>query len=200
MMSGREPRFPLEAEKAGDGTDMSDVQKQWQDCDVEQVIDRIIEKQTSLFCEVEQRPATAQEKQKEQYQRRKRIVQYQFEIGCKVLRRNMKKKTKKGHKSEDPWLGPYTIAELSATSCLLVNKHNEKLKTGVNLSQLKLYHEPITTSEETKSMLFSVHVMFHDMFHILYSFSLFSSDTEIIDLTTEDTSPATEGTGPRLWV
>ena len=101
MMSGREPRFPLETEKAGDGTDMSDVQKQWQDCDVEQVIDRIIEKQTSLFCEVGQRIATAQEKQKEQYQRRKRIVQYQFEIGCKVLRRNMKKNTKKGHKSED---------------------------------------------------------------------------------------------------
>ena len=54
-MFGREPRFPLETEKDGDGTDMSDVQKQCQDCDGEQVIDKIIEKQTSLFREVEQR-------------------------------------------------------------------------------------------------------------------------------------------------
>ena len=127
MMFGREPRFPLEAEKAGDGTDMSDVKKQWQDCDIEQVIDRIIEKQTSLFREVEQRITNAQEKQKEQYQRRKGIVQYLFEIGCKVLRRNMKQKTKKEHKSKDRWLGPYTNAELLATSCFLVNKHNDRL-------------------------------------------------------------------------
>ena len=49
-------------------------------------------------------------------------------------------------------------------------------------------------------MLFSVQVMFHDMFHILYALSLFSSYTEIIELTAEDTLPATERTGPRLWL
>ena len=54
MTFGPEPRFPLVAEKAGDATDISDVQKQWQNCDFEQAIDKIIEKQKSLFSKVEQ--------------------------------------------------------------------------------------------------------------------------------------------------
>ena len=34
----------------------------------------------------------------------------------------------------------------------------------------------------------------------IFILSLFSADTEIIHLTHEDTLPATEGTGPRLWL
>jgi len=59
--------------------------------------------------------------------------------GDKVLRRNMKQKTRKGSKGEDRWLGPYTIVELSATTCILKNALGKKLKTRINRSQLKPY-------------------------------------------------------------
>ncbi len=64
-------------------------------------------------------------------------MDYKFKIGDKVLRRNMRQKTRKGNKGEDRWLGPYVIVELSNTSCLLKNEHGKVLKTRISLSQLK---------------------------------------------------------------
>ena len=59
------------------------------------------------------------------------------------LRRNMKQKTRKGSKHEDRWLGPYTIVELSKTTCRLTNGLGKILKTRINLSQLKPYLSPL---------------------------------------------------------
>ena len=84
---------------------------------------------------------SAQEKQKKQYAERKGITEYGFKIGDKVLRRNMQQKTRKGKKMEDRWLGPYTIVEITKTSCLLKNSSDKILKQRINLSQLKPYHE-----------------------------------------------------------
>jgi len=66
-------------------------------------------------------------------------VDYQFKEGDKVPQRNMKQKARKGSKGEDRWLGLYTIVELSATTCILKNAPGKKLKTRINLSQLKPY-------------------------------------------------------------
>ena len=92
-----------------------------------------------IFKVADERIQVAQKKQKEQYKKRKGVVDYQFKEGDKVLRRNMKQKTRKGSKGEDRWLGPYTIVELSATTCILKNALGKKLKTRINLSQLKPY-------------------------------------------------------------
>ena len=60
-----------------------------------------------------------------------------------MLHLNMKKCTKKGHKMEDTWFGPYEVLRMSDTgSCSLYNmKTGTKVKQKVNASQLKLYVE-----------------------------------------------------------
>ena len=55
----------------------------------------------------------------------------------------MKQKTRKGSKHEDRWLGPYTIVELSKTTCRLKNALGKIINTRINLSQLKPYHSPL---------------------------------------------------------
>lgn len=79
----------------------------------------IIEKQKAVFPKADNNIKIAQAKQKKQYAQRKGITEYNFNIGDKVLRRNMQQKAKKGKKMEDRWLGPYVIVEVSKTSCLL---------------------------------------------------------------------------------
>jgi hypothetical protein len=57
----------------------------------------------------------------------------------------MKKRTKKGHKMEDTWLGPpYKVLKVSESgSCSLSNVETGKnIKQKVNVSQLKLYVPP----------------------------------------------------------
>ena len=87
--------------------------------DVEKYLEDIIRKQESLFLSVVERIKEAQKKQKEQYKRRKVTVDYSFKISDEVLRRNMLQKTRKGNKDEHRWMGPFTILELTSTSCLL---------------------------------------------------------------------------------
>ena len=121
MMFSREPRFPLEAEKEGERASMEDIFESLQSADVEDVLEKLIQKQQEIFKAADGRIVEAQKKQKEQYKKRKGIIDYQFKEGDKVLRRNMKQKTRKGSKHEDRWLGPYTIVELSKTTCRLKN-------------------------------------------------------------------------------
>ena len=146
MMFGREPRFPLEAEKACELANEEDMLKILQTTDAESVMESIIKKQKALFMEVDERIQQAQKKQKEQYKKRKGIVDYDFKIGDEVLRRNMLQKTRKGNQGQDRWLGPFTIVELTTTSCLLRNKQGKVLKMRINLSQLKPYLQSETDS------------------------------------------------------
>ena len=145
MMFGRNPRFPLKAEKEAE---TSSIQKAMDDiakADADEYIGNIVEKQKTIFPKANSSIKAVQEKQKEQYARRKRIVKYNFNIGDKVLRRNMQQKTKKGKKMEDRWLGPYFIVELSNTSCLLKNHSVKILKQRINLCQLKPYLSQLQT-------------------------------------------------------
>ena len=143
MMFNREPRFPLEAEKEGERASMEDIFESLQSADVEDVLEKLIQKQQQIFKAADERIVEAQKKQKEQYKKRKGIIDYQFKEGDKVLRRNMKQKTLKGSKHEDRWLGPYTIVELSKTTCRLTNALGKILKARINLSQLKPYLSPL---------------------------------------------------------
>jgi hypothetical protein len=140
MMFGREPRFPLEVEKKGlDDDDIDEAIDSISRGDQESYLDSLVSKQQQLFDVAHKNIQAAQERQITQYRKRKGIVNYSFTKGDHVLRRNMKQKTRKGSKSEDRWLGPYTISELSATSCVLMNVGGKRLKTRINLNQLKPY-------------------------------------------------------------
>ncbi len=64
-------------------------------------LDKILKKQVEIFKTADERINLAQQKQKEQYKKWKGIVEYNFKIGNKVLRRNMLQKTQKGNKGEE---------------------------------------------------------------------------------------------------
>ena len=140
IMFGREPLFPLQAEKLGENISLEDMVDSLSKVDVDNFVDEIFQKQQTIFRIADERIKESQKKQKEQYKKRKGLISYAFKEGSKVLRRNMKQKTRKGSKNEDRWLGPYSIVDLSKTSCHLINKSGKKLKGRINLNQLKLYH------------------------------------------------------------
>ena len=135
---------------------MEDIIESLQSADVEDVLEKLIQKQQKIFRTADERIVEAQKKQKEQYKKQKGIIDYHFKEGDKVLWRNMKQKTRKGSKHEDQWLGPYTIVELSTTTCRLANALGKNLKTRINLSQMKSYLGPLdnkhvdTTESEYK--------------------------------------------------
>ena len=136
MMYGREPLFPLEAEVKAEGDDEPHIHPS------DDYVEKVIKKQQQVFEVADERIKTSQIKQKEQYLKRKGLITYDFKVGDKVLRRNMKQKTRKGYKSEDRWLGPYIIIELTKTTCCLKNyKSSKQLKTKVSINQLKPYHQ-----------------------------------------------------------
>ena len=140
IMFGRNPCFPLEAEKMAESVSVEKAMEDIDKAEIDDYISDIIEKQV-IFPKVDNNIKVAQEKQKAQYAQRKGIVEYSFKIGDKVLRRNMQQKTRKGKKMEDRWLGPYVIVEISNTSCLLKNQSGKILKQRVNLCQLKPFNE-----------------------------------------------------------
>ena len=153
LMYGREARFPLEAEKLAEVNSIEEADDDISLADIDNYIKEILENQKAIFSKTDMNIKAAQEKQKKQYAKRKGITEYKFKIGDKVLRRNMQQKTRKGKKMEDRWLGPYTIVEVTKTSCLLKNTSGKVLKQRINLNQLKPYNEsnqpdPATNASE----------------------------------------------------
>ncbi len=140
MMFGREPVFPLEAEKQRKCISLDDMADSLTKVDVDNHVQEVFQKQQSIFQIADERIKESQKKQKEQYQKRKGLIDHDFKTGSMVLRRNMKQKTRKGSKNEDRWLGPYTIVEILKTSCRLKNVSGKLLKTQININQLKPYH------------------------------------------------------------
>ena len=100
-------------------------------------------------------PDSAQKKQKEQYKQcRGSGQEVPIQKGDLVLHLNMLKRTKKGHKGEDTWFGPYKVLEVTEHgSCHLLDTKTEKeIKQKVNVSQLsKIYLDPNTSTCTTKT-------------------------------------------------
>ncbi|XP_068678632.1 uncharacterized protein [Montipora foliosa] len=146
LMYGRHPRLPLEVEKFVDKVvDEREIEELVKDLTAEDVLQEHVEKMSEtrdvLFPKVLQNIEAAQEKQKQQYLRRKGKFDCIFKNGDTVLRRNMLQKTKKGHKMEDQWIGPYTVEELDSKkgTCRLRGKNGELLRRKINVKDLKMY-------------------------------------------------------------
>lgn len=150
MMYGREARFPLEAEKEEQhGGAMVE------NPDIDSYIEKIFEKQQAIFKIADEKIKASQIKQKKQYKKRKGVIDHKLAQGMKVLRRNMKQKTRKGSKKDDRWLGPYTIVSLGKTAARLKNRHGSCLKSSVNVGQLRPYIDKSGTVEHYHLILTS---------------------------------------------
>ena len=96
-MFGRNPCFPLEAEKMVESVSVERAIKDNDKADIDDYISNIIEKPV-FFPKADNNNKGCTKKQKELYTRRIGIVQYNFKIRDKILRRNMQQLTKKGKK------------------------------------------------------------------------------------------------------
>ena len=101
MMFSHEPHFPFEAEKEGECASMEDIIESLQSADVEDVLEKLIPKQQKIFRTADERIVEAQKKQKEQYKKRKGIINYHFKEGS-----NMKQKTRMSSSKSRPLLMP----------------------------------------------------------------------------------------------
>ncbi|XP_039637094.1 matrix metalloproteinase-9-like [Perca fluviatilis] len=64
-----------------------------------------------------------------------------FEVGDKVLRKNIREEQRKGGKMERELLGPYTIASIEGKSVDLLVANGKAIKR-INLDHLKMFVEP----------------------------------------------------------
>ena len=143
LMHGREARLPLEVEKSEVVSDVAQLG------DVQDTIDRLTALREKMFPDASKNIESAQKKQREQYkQRRGSRQEVPIKEGDLVLRLNMLKRTKKGHKGEDTWLGPYKVLEVTehGSCCLLCTKTEKEVKQKVNVNQLKIYLGPTPTA------------------------------------------------------
>ena len=110
---------------------------------VQQAINRLSTVRDKIFPVAKKNIDDSQKRQKEQFRRRKGLDKKNVRVGDQVLRMNMLKRTKKGHKTEDTWLGPYKVLKVTDQGCchLQCVKTGMELKRKVNISQLKLYYE-----------------------------------------------------------
>ena len=137
LMYGREARFPIEAEKVSTSENVFSSLS-----NIDDIIARLRAVKEASFSQASENIKASQERQKKQYRKRKGVRKTQLQTGDLVLRMNMRRKTRKGSKLEDTWLGPYKIVSISAYgSCKLSSqKTGVKLKAKVNVSQLKPYY------------------------------------------------------------
>lgn len=149
LMFGRNPRLPFEIEKLEQPlTDSESLTQVMQGLSSEEAIrervDEISRIKDTLFPRVDENIKGAQEKQKQQYKKKKGQPVCPFKVGDFVLQRNMLQKTKAGYKYEDQWLGPYKIYFINAdkSTCRLENGSGKKLTKMVSLKQIKPYRSP----------------------------------------------------------
>ena len=161
LMYGRHPRLPLELQKYVEHVehDPGGIEKLARELTSEDVLQEHVQNMTAtrdaLFPKVQGNIEAAQEKQKKEFLKRKGGFQCTFQNGDAVLRCNMLQKTKKGHKMEDQWTGPYTIEEvdLQKGTCRLRGKSGEKLRRIVNMKDLKAYRVQCTAQQTTQPPL-----------------------------------------------
>ena len=144
LMYGREAKLPLEVEKA-DVPVCSDQLP----C-IERRIEWLSNLKDSIFPAVKTNIEKAQKKQKEQYRKRRGQSKQHIKVGDTVMRLNMLKRTKKGHKAEDTWIGTYKVLEITEYGCcrLQCMLTNSTLKRKINIDQLKLYQQQEDSADQ----------------------------------------------------
>ena len=144
LMHGREARLPMEVEKAEAVLGINPLSE------LDRRIDQLSNLKDEIFPVVKANIDKAQVKQKEQYRRRRGLDKQDIKVGDTVMRLNMLKRTKKGNKTQDTWVGTYKVVEITKYGAcrLQFMASNTILKRKINLAQLKLYRQQDETGEQ----------------------------------------------------
>lgn len=190
LVYGREARLPLEVEKT-DAVIAIDPAPE-----LDRRIAQLIKIKEDIFPSVKSNIDKAQVKQKEQYSRRRGLSSQHISVGDTVMRLNMLKRTKKGHKTEDTWVGTYRVLEITdygscRLECLTTNT---VLKRKINISQLKPYRkQDHLTRQPTNQGEFTSPINLGDKDHLADNMPL-SQLTKInpVEISSESTNHPTE--------
>ena len=158
-MHGREACLPMEVEKSNSATDAS----------IDTTIERLQKVRQEIFPVAKQNIDESQQCQKRQYRQRKGVGGFAVKVDDLVLRLNMIKRTKKGHKMEDTWLGPYKVVDISQSGCCKLQcvRTGSYLKQKVNSCQLKLYQKVfLNTGHNTNHLLVLQLVYMHACMYV----------------------------------
>ena len=146
LMFGRNPRLPFGIEKLEQPiTDPETLSQAMQDLSSEETIkerlEQMLRSRVTLFPHVDE-IKQAQEKQKQQFKRRRGQPVCRFKVGGVVLQRDMLEMTKAGHIYEDHWLGPYKIGHINAdkVNSLQDRRHRDRPQLSV-LERCLAYRE-----------------------------------------------------------
>ncbi len=93
-MYGREAQFPLEVENSPAVSHPGEL------ATVNAVVSRLTNVKEAMFPKAEKHIVDSQQKQKVLYRRRKNVQKSAFKVGELVLRKNMRKLTRKGSKQK----------------------------------------------------------------------------------------------------
>eukprot|EP00731_Ephydatia_muelleri_P009172 Em0004g1510a len=155
LMYGREAVLPPQLQtECKDGNDvlfsMTGIESKAQE-----YATNLEEVRTEVFTEVTSNIQNAQAKQKLYYDRKH--ARTGFQLGDRVLLRNMRNLTRKGGKLKKEWSGTYVIDELCGKGLYrLKNESGEILKKKYNSAQLKIYQQrqeyPAAGSDENACM------------------------------------------------
>lgn len=96
-------------------------------------------RQQELHKEREKKVGPAQEKQKEEYERRKKkgVKVHDIAAGMEVLKKNVRNESRKGGKMEAKWIGPYKVLDVDANRRVALEKNGKKLETRTPQDQLR---------------------------------------------------------------
>jgi CRISPR/Cas system-associated endoribonuclease Cas2 len=118
---------------------MSDVTEFDEDY-VRNVSDVMSSIRRTVSCDAETNIKRAQERQRTSYNRR-HSCKYKYQVGDKVLVRNLKRDDRKGGKSKNPWIGPYVISDISNNNTCALTSEAGQLKSKQHLCNLKPFYE-----------------------------------------------------------
>uniref|UniRef100_A0A3P9HB43 Gypsy retrotransposon integrase-like protein 1 n=2 Tax=Oryzias latipes TaxID=8090 RepID=A0A3P9HB43_ORYLA len=139
---GRHPRTAgviNVTQEEGDDKDVPIVEE------TEEHLEAKIAEVADLHAKIYQNIKNAQQKQKMEYETRKKrnVKSFIFKVGDEVLKANKRKEGRKGGRLEPNWSGPYVIASISEKGvATLSSKAGVQLKQNVNVSHLKPFISP----------------------------------------------------------
>lgn len=169
MLFQQEMRLPIDAEvmrKEEDDEvegDIVDGDSAVEGDSMEKIIEVLLEKREELFQEVDHNIKTAQQKQKETYERKH--LPEELAPGTEVLIENTAQKDRKGGKLEEAFKGPYIIHETLGKGIYKVkNNKGAVLQKKVNINRLKVYKR--RNDSKVKQSLLAIDCIIYQLTHL----------------------------------
>ena len=136
VMFGRQATLPVDVEMEGESQLLPDATV---GDDYENAMEDILSHRRDICQKVKENIVKAQIKQKEAYDR-KHACPSSFKIGDVVLKKDNRRKKRKGGKLDPKWVGPYTIiGDLGKGSYRLELVEDPEFIERANGSHLKIY-------------------------------------------------------------